>query len=136
MPRNFLSWYRTPITSMSAARGIWWRATVTITSPPPSFPSSDGCRRRRDFRPVGRKLIPPASSRPALSQRRMQRKMELGMQAEQVALAAERAAFERTQAAAQAEFDRERAQITAAAAVRAAVAASYNRAGGRALTES
>ena len=44
------------------------------------------------------------------------------MQAEQVALAAERAAFERTQAAAQAEFDRERAQITAAA--RAAVAAS------------
>ena len=54
----------------------------------------------------------------------MQRKMELGMQAEQVSLAAERAAFERTQAAAQAEFDRERAQITAAAAVRAAVAAS------------
>jgi len=46
---------------------------------------------------VGRKLIPPASSRPALSQRRMQRKMELGMQAEQ--------------AAAQAELDRERAQI-------------------------
>ena len=44
------------------------------------------------------------------------------MQAEQVALAAERAAFERTQAAAQAELDRERAQITAAA--RAAVAAS------------
>jgi hypothetical protein len=73
---------------------------------------------------VGRKLIPPASSRPALSQRRMQRKRELGMQAEQVALAAERAAFERTQAAAQAEFDRERAQITAGAAVRAAVAAS------------
>jgi hypothetical protein len=46
---------------------------------------------------------------------RMQRKMELKMQAEQVALAAERAAFERTQAAAQAELDRERAQITAAA---------------------
>jgi hypothetical protein len=69
---------------------------------------------------VGRKLIPPASSRPALSQRRMQRKMELGMPAEQVALAAERAAFERTQA----ELDRERAQITAGAAVRAAVAAS------------
>jgi hypothetical protein len=54
----------------------------------------------------------------------MQRKRELGMQAEQVALAAERAAFERTQAAAQAEFDRERAQITAGAAVRAAVAYS------------
>ena len=54
---------------------------------------------------------------------RMQRKMELKMQAEQVALAAERTAFERTQAAAQAELDRERAQITAAAA-RAAVAAS------------
>jgi hypothetical protein len=53
----------------------------------------------------------------------MQRKMELGMQAEQVALAAERAAFERTQTAAQAELDRERAQITAGAA-RAAVAAS------------
>src|ERR1035437_4251631 len=87
MPRNFSNWYRTPITSMSAARGIWWRAIATTTSPPPSFPSSDGCRRRRDFRPVGRKLIPPASSRPALSQRRMQRKMELGMQAEQVALA-------------------------------------------------
>jgi hypothetical protein len=54
----------------------------------------------------------------------MQRKMELRMQAEQGALAAERAAFERTQAAAQAELDRERAQITAGAAVRAAVAAS------------
>jgi hypothetical protein len=36
------------------------------------------------------------------------------MQAEQVALAAERAAFERTPAAAQAELDRERAQITPA----------------------
>jgi hypothetical protein len=43
----------------------------------------------------------------------MQRKMELGMQAEQVALAAEHAAFERTQAVAQAELDRERAQISA-----------------------
>jgi len=46
------------------------------------------------------------------------------MQAEQVALAAEHAAFERTQAVAQAELDRERAQITAGAAARAAVAAS------------
>src|SRR5664279_3075747 len=52
MPRNFSSWYRTPITSMSAARGIWWRAIATTTSPPPSFPSSDGCRGRRDFRSV------------------------------------------------------------------------------------
>jgi hypothetical protein len=46
---------------------------------------------------------------------RMQRKMELKMQAEQVALAAERAAFERKKAAAQAELDRERARQTAAA---------------------
>ena len=51
MPRNFSSLYRTPITSMSAVRGIWWRATATITSPPPSFPSSDGCRRRSNAGP-------------------------------------------------------------------------------------
>src|ERR1039458_796707 len=43
MPRNFSSSYRTQITSMSAVRGIWWRATATITSPPPSFPLSEGC---------------------------------------------------------------------------------------------
>src|SRR5450759_3340566 len=48
MPKNFSSSYRTPITSMSAVRGIWWRATVTITFPLPFYPSSDACQPRSD----------------------------------------------------------------------------------------
>ena len=54
MPKNFSNWYLTQITSMSAGRGIWWRATAMITSLPLSFPSSDGFLRQSDPRPWGR----------------------------------------------------------------------------------